>query len=147
MNRPLRKGERMKCPTNIYVASKTVHAPMWIRFREWANSGIFYKVISTWIDESGAGETEDRSELAERCIKEIKKSDLVVVYRKNDEILKGAWVEVGIALAFKKVVILVGDWNDLSSPFIESNLVVIPESYAFNDIKQTINGFANEQTS
>lgn len=83
----------------IYIASKTIHGNKWKELRE---KGL--PIISTWIDECGIGETKDWLDLWERCIKEASEADLLIVYREPNEILKGAWVEVGAALARNKLV-------------------------------------------
>lgn len=88
---------------NVYIASKAVHGPEWVRKRE---AG--YPVMSTWIDESGVGETSDWPDLWERCVREASSADALVVIRRGDEVLKGAWVEVGAALASGVPVFAVG---------------------------------------
>lgn len=87
----------------IYFASKVAHAPRWQALRD---GGI--PIISTWIDEAGPGETNDFEDLWGRCIGETMKADLVVVYREPGEVLKGAFVELGAALATGKTVFAVG---------------------------------------
>ena len=79
----------------IYIASKTIHAPKWRRLR---NEG--YNIISTWIDETGIGQTPNYTELSIRCIKEIRQSDFLIFYCEEGEIQKGAFIEMGAALAF-----------------------------------------------
>ncbi len=86
----------------IYVASKTKHAPLWIKLR---NSG--YPIISTWIDESGQGKTTDLVDLWQRCIQEASIADICLVYSEEDDCLKGTLVEMGAALASNKKVIFV----------------------------------------
>ena len=87
----------------VYIASKTKHAWRWRELRE---NG--YPVISTWIDESGAGETSDFADLWLRCVHEASHCDALILYREPDEILKGAWVEAGAALACGIPVFSVG---------------------------------------
>lgn len=87
----------------IYIASKTVHAPRW---RELRRRGL--PIISTWIDEAGAGETSDWPGLWDRCIGEASAAEALIVYREDGETLKGAWVEVGAALSSGKPVVAVG---------------------------------------
>ncbi len=87
----------------IYVASKTKHAEGWRFVRK-----IGMPIISTWIDEAGVGESPDLSDLWIRCIKEASECDILVVYREPEEVLKGAWAEVGAALAHNKQVFAVG---------------------------------------
>lgn len=87
----------------IYLASKTVHAPRWRSMRE---HGL--PIISTWIDEAGKGETACFTDLWRRCVSEAAGARAVIVYREQDEVLKGAFVEVGAALAAGVPVFAVG---------------------------------------
>ena len=89
--------------TGIYMASKTAHAPRWRSMR--ANG---LPIISTWIDEAGKGETQCFADLWRRCVDEAAAADAVIVYREPDEVLKGAFVEVGAALAVGTPVYAVG---------------------------------------
>ena len=79
----------------IYIASKTKHAPRWRRLR---SEG--YNIISTWIDEAGARQTSNYSELSVRCIREIRQSDFLIFYCEHEEMQNGALIEMGVALAF-----------------------------------------------
>lgn len=88
----------------IYVASKTKHAWRWLELR-----ALGRPIVSTWIDEAGEGETTDLADLWDRCIREASTATAVVVYAERDEVLKGAYVEVGAALALGVPVFLVGD--------------------------------------
>ena len=87
----------------IYVASKTAHAFMWQHHR-----AIGVPIISTWIDEAGPGESTDLADLWRRCIAEASSAAALVLYRGGDEVLKGAWAEVGVALASGVPVFAVG---------------------------------------
>lgn len=88
----------------IYIASKTKHADRWRFLRDTLGDPI----ISTWIDEAGAGETSDHHDLWNRCITEASNCALLIVYREKDEVLKGAWVELGCALTNNVPVFAVG---------------------------------------
>jgi hypothetical protein len=88
----------------IYVASKTKHAPMWRRLRDEG-----WPIISTWIDEAGEGETSDFTDLWRRCIEEAKSASRVILYHEQGDVLKGAFVEIGAALATGVPVFVVGD--------------------------------------
>ncbi len=87
----------------IYIASKTRHAAFW---RDLRAAGA--PIISTWIDETGEGENADLNDLWERCITEVKGCETLIVYRESQDILKGAWVEIGAALAIGRPVYAVG---------------------------------------
>lgn len=88
----------------VYTASKTRHAPMWLRLRDVEH----YPIVSSWIDEAGIGETSDWPDLWARCISEASSADVLLVYAEPGDVLKGAWVEVGAALASGKKVFGVG---------------------------------------
>jgi hypothetical protein len=87
----------------IYTASKTRHAALW---RDLRNAGA--PIISTWIDEAGEGESADLNDLWQRCIAESCSCKTLIVYREPDDVLKGAWVEIGAALAVGNPVYAVG---------------------------------------
>jgi hypothetical protein len=109
----------------IYIASKTRHAPKWKRLR---SEG--YNIISTWIDEAGEGQS-NYNELSVRCITEIRQSDFVVLYCEPGEILKGALIEAGAALAFGEEVRCVGQCETLSRVFQQHPLwIVYSDIYA-----------------
>lgn len=84
----------------IYVASRTRHAAMWRSARQ------SFPISSTWIDEAGEGQTADLGELWQRIAAEVAASRCLVfqVYG-SDLPLKGALVEVGMALALGKPVL------------------------------------------
>lgn len=88
----------------VYVASKVIHAEMWRDLRLFEGDPI----ISTWIDESGPGESADLADLWRRCILEASNAGALIIYRRPDEVLKGAWVELGAALAGGVSVFAVG---------------------------------------
>jgi len=61
-----------------------------------------YKITSSWIDEAGAGESSDLGELWSRIENEIAFSERLILYVEPDDFpLKGALVEIGIALAHR----------------------------------------------
>jgi hypothetical protein len=98
----------------IYIASKTCHADKWRALRD---AGAPF--ISTWIDEAGEGETADYADLAERCINEAANCDALILYSEPHEILKGAWLEAGAALAMGAVVVSVGTCANWSTTFAQ----------------------------
>ena len=91
----------------IYAASKTVHAPMWRALR-----GRGANIISTWIDEAGPGETDDFGELWNRIELEIRQCERLVLFVDANDFqpnpLKGALIEVGMALTRNKPVWILG---------------------------------------
>ncbi len=83
----------------IYVASRVRHAGMWQKLRA------TYPINSTWIDEAGDGETADLAKLWERIHVEVLMARAIVLYvEPNDFPLKGALIEVGMALAVGKPI-------------------------------------------
>lgn len=82
----------------VYVASRASipeRSLMWRNFRATGR-----RVNSTWIDEAGEGETGDMGELWERIEREVAMSERLILYVDSGDLpLKGAFVEVGMALA------------------------------------------------
>lgn len=91
--------------TKFYVASRASipeRGAMWRQFRE---QGVL--ITSTWIDEDGEGQTEDFTDLWERIQEEIQQCDVLVLYAEpGDFPLKGALIEVGIALGLRRSVVV-----------------------------------------
>lgn len=89
--------------SGIYIASKTVHAPMWLAFR-----AAGHQITCTWINEAGPGESPSMSDLWIRCINEAMEAEVLILYCREGEQLKGAYVELGAALAHGVPCIWVG---------------------------------------
>ena len=89
--------------SGIYTASKTSHAQKWIDLRA---SGL--PIISTWIDEAGAGQSACMVDLWKRCVSESGGANALIVYAEDGDILKGGYVEVGCALSNGVPVFAVG---------------------------------------
>lgn len=87
----------------IYTASKTIHAPKWRLLRD---AG--WPIISTWIDNAEVGQTSDFDDLWQRCLGESAVCKTFLIYRELDEVLKGAWIELGVALTNEARVLAVG---------------------------------------
>lgn len=89
----------------IYVASRASvpeRGAMWRRFR---SEG--FRIVSSWIDEDGAGATESMEDLWQRISDEVAQAYGVVLYAEaGDFPLKGALIEVGIALGLSKPVVV-----------------------------------------
>lgn len=98
----------------IYVASRASvpeRAAMWRRLRDEGAP-----IVSTWIDEAGEGETADLSELWERVAREVRSAAALVLYAERDDFpLKGAYIEVGMALALGRPVYVVLPGVELES--------------------------------
>ncbi len=78
----------------IYIASKAKHGPRWQALRD---SGV--PIYATWIDECGAGQTADYGEFWSRIVRDVTACCALVAYHESGETMKGALVEIGIALA------------------------------------------------
>lgn len=88
----------------IYVASKVKHAEMWKTLRA---SGV--PINSTWIHEARDKESPSLPDLWVRCVGEARSAHAVLLYVEPGEVLKGALVEVGAALAYNVPVFIVGE--------------------------------------
>lgn len=84
--------------TRIYVASrasKPERGEMWRGLR-----AAGWPIISTWIDEDGEGATADFADLWTRIEREVTTATALVLYAADGDFpLKGALIEVGMALA------------------------------------------------
>lgn len=93
-------------PPRVYVASRASvpeRGQMWRALRAEGAA-----IVSTWIDEDGEGQTECLGELWSRIESEIALADRVVLYAEaGDFPLKGALVEVGMAIGMQKPVFVV----------------------------------------
>lgn len=93
----------------IYIASKALHRPQW---RDYRKLGV--PIISRWIDtpdehldrELPAG--FDFAQLWTQCVEDVVAADVTVVYVEHGEVLKGAILEVGVALGLGKKVVACG---------------------------------------
>ena len=82
----------------IYVASRASIPERGAMWRNIRSDGV--PIISSWIDEDGEGATSDFGELWQRILDEVTRSSLLILYAEaGDFPLKGAFIEVGMALA------------------------------------------------
>lgn len=87
----------------IYIASRASVPERAALWRAYRRRGVV--LTSTWIDEAGEGQTEDLSELWERIVFEVAAADRLVLYAEAEDFpLKGAFIEVGIALGLQKPI-------------------------------------------
>lgn len=96
----------------IYTASKLSEASFWRHMHdEWPE----VYCHARWLKHSQIG-TPDSPELARRFWVEdeedVRHADAVVVYGRDDQHLRGALVEAGIAIALRKPVFVVGTHAD-----------------------------------
>lgn len=93
-------------PFTVYVASRASVPDRPLMWRTWREKGL--PIISSWIDEAGEGQTADNMDLWMRIHGEVAQaSGLVLFVTQDDFPLKGALIEVGMALALNKPVALV----------------------------------------
>lgn len=112
-NCPLRDDARASLPQapqgeqqaicGVYVASRASLPERPAQWRALRDAG--WPIVSTWIDEAGEGETADLGELWERICAEVRASAGVVLHvEQGDFPLKGALIEIGMALGMGKRV-------------------------------------------
>jgi len=89
----------MKVKKNgFYVASRASNPERPAMWREYRDDGV--PIVSTWIDEAGEGQTVDISELWQRIDTEIASAAALILYVESGDFpLKGAFVEIGMAIA------------------------------------------------
>ncbi len=101
----------------VYIASKLSHAEEFIALRNaWGNDGI--DLHARWFDQASLEhESHDLSPYDFHIFwsvdeEDVKTSQAVIVCGRNDEKLRGALVEAGIAIAMGKLVIVIGEHPD-----------------------------------
>lgn len=92
-------GGRAAVSESFYVASRATIPARGRMWRALRDSGV--QINSSWIDEDGEGQTENFSDLWLRIEGEVKRSAALILYAESGDFpLKGAYIEVGIALAW-----------------------------------------------
>ena len=91
---------------SIYAASKTSHAAKWrgLRLRG-------YNIISTWIDYADGTAVVDWQGLWLACARQAAAANVTLVYVEPGEELRGAYVEMGIAIASGRRIFFVNPGN------------------------------------
>jgi hypothetical protein len=110
---------------SIYTASKPKHAPRW---RELRARG--YNVIATWIDYADGGAVTDWQRLWLDCAREAADANITLVYIEPGDELRGAYVEMGIAIANHRRVMVVNPSNVKFTDAVNHPLVSV-----FDDIE------------
>jgi hypothetical protein len=120
----------------IYVASRASIPERGAMWRKLRDNGV--PISSSWIDEDGAGQSL-MTELWPRILNEVANCTALVLYVvRSDLPLKGAFVEVGAALALGKRVYLVtpdinkqvdriallGSWVEHPNVYLEDSIVM-----------------------
>lgn len=92
-------GGQSAVSEGFYVASRATIPARGRMWRALRDSGV--QINSSWIDEDGEGQTENFSDLWLRIEGEVKRSAALILYVESGDFpLKGAYIEVGIALAW-----------------------------------------------
>ena len=92
----------------VYPASKVKHAQKWLELQE-TNPYVFFHArwLKTAKNEENLG-PESYPELWRMCEQDVRSADVLLAYVEDGEVLKGALVEVGIAIASGVKVFAVG---------------------------------------
>lgn len=92
--------------TKVYFASKRHHAD---KIKAQRPDGFHFN--GRWLETANLAETAAKpaSHWLEENFADIKEADFVIVYAEHGEVLKTALLEVGWAMAYGKLVIVVGD--------------------------------------
>lgn len=93
----------------VYTASKLRHAEMWRALND-SVSGVFFH--ARWLKHTKMGapdEAEHAVEFWKEDIEDVKTADVVLIYASDDDVLRGALVEAGAAIALGIPVVLAGD--------------------------------------
>ncbi len=92
---------------SVYTASKPRHSQMWRKIRD--TGGI--NIIATWIDFEKDEDIDCFQRLWIQCASEAAQADVTLLYIEPGDELRGAYVEMGIALASGKRVYVVNPQN------------------------------------
>lgn len=125
----------------IYVASKSRHAPIWLRFR-----ALGYPIISSWIDEATPRHALDWHDLWDRCVREACSAGVLVLYAESDEVLRGAFVEMGADLAAGRPVIAVAP-DDVLGNLARARIIRAPTMEAALEMAVSILASQNKMAS
>jgi hypothetical protein len=97
----------------VYVASKAKHAAWWQALR---SAGL--DIVATWIDwphnhDRTEPSAADWSDHWQKCIQQASSCDVFLLHAMEDEVQRGALVELGAALATGRKVFIVSpyDWS------------------------------------
>lgn len=129
--------------TKIYIASKASHRPHWRELR-----GHGHNIISRWIDVDdkyigttfGDPVSLDYRALWDTCVQDVIACDVLICYVEPDEVLKGALIEVGVALGLGKRVICVGHKSDYlkNGTWINHRSIELVAGWGFGDILESL---------
>lgn len=93
----------------FYVASKSKHGPMWLK---WRNEGVF--ITARWIDKWNGGRfsKEQQTQHWNDILEDVKACDALVLYSEVGEVQKGSLGEWGMAFCLGKELFYVGPTNE-----------------------------------
>lgn len=109
-----------------------------------------HEIVSSWLDQDFIGYKSDMSEEANRDIDDILKADYVVVLNFPKSSSRGGYhTELGIALALRKPVILVGEKSNVFHHLVkERNIVEHEEDFCISQrIVKEVNRIIIEECS
>lgn len=93
----------------VYTASKLEEAEMWLEIQK-THPGVFFH--ARWLKHTQIG-TQDKAKRAQEFWiqdeEDVVGSDVVLVFARDGQVMKGALVEAGMAIAMGIPVIVVGD--------------------------------------
>lgn len=122
----------------IYIASKAHHRPQW---RELRNKG--YDIISQWIDINDKYSQDptglDYTKLWDACVQDVRKCDILILYVEKDEHLKGALVQLGVALGLGKEIIVTGIFGDDNGTWYHNEKIQV-SNLAIEDLLKYVYG-------
>lgn len=126
-------------PLKIYIASKISHGDMLLHWSESVPMAK-YEYTSRWYKEPfrGMPETPGFSKMFWAIdVKDVKAADLLILYAQEEDHIRGAILEAGIAIGLGKPVILVGE-NKGFGTWQHHALVV--KLAALNEVEQFLEG-------
>lgn len=100
----------------VYLASKLEHEPLLHDFRVSLRADVI--VVSRWLDMTSFEKKGTPADFVWCWLvdeNDVRKCDILVVFGKTEDQLRGALVEVGMAIALGKLVIAVGDCKSYGS--------------------------------
>lgn len=99
---------------SIYTASRTKHAEWWKALRSAHPEVIF---TSRWIDLENFNSTQPAACRESWVIDEedVRRSDYVLCFSEEREVLRGALVEAGMGIALGKKIVLVGECDSFGT--------------------------------
>lgn len=126
----------------IYTASKTKYADRWLRLRARG-----WPITCSWLTRFDPYDYAHLPDVAEQCVREASEADAVILYAAPGDELRGAFMEVGAALASGVLVWFVntGRWNDTDLPDLLRHPLVRTVCCVEHALKYAVETFEREQ--